>query len=100
MECRICSSLDLIEVVTLKKVPESAQLFLKTKSDKYNCSIDLTIKQCQNCGHVQSTNKPVKYYKEVITAAGLSKKILSERIGILKEIIILKINTKNQKYLK
>ena len=86
MECKICSSLDLIEVVTLKKVPESAQLFLKTKSDKYNCSIDLTIKQCQNCGHVQSTNKPVKYYK-VITAAGLSKKILSERIGILKEII-------------
>ena len=94
MECRICSSLDLIEVITLKKVPESAQIFLKTKTEKYNCSINLTIKQCQNCGHVQSTNKPVKYYKEVITAAGLSKKILSERINILKEII-----TKN-KYIK
>ena len=88
MECRICSSLDLIEVVTLKKVPESAQIFLKTKNEKYNCSINLTIKQCQNCGHVQSTNKPVKYYKEVITAAGLSKNITSERINVLKEIIL------------
>ena len=76
MKCRICSSFDLIEVVTLNKVPESAQLFLNSKNEKYNCSIDLIIKQCQSCGHVQSTNQPVNYYIEVITAAGLSEKIL------------------------
>ena len=99
VKCRICSSFDLIEVVTLKKVPESAQLFLKSKKERYNCSIDLTIKQCQSCGHVQSTNKPVKYYKEVITAAGLSEKILSERINVLKDII-KKQNSKCPKILE
>ncbi len=87
MECRICYSKNLKEVFTLKNVPESAQLFLKSKNEKYDCSINLSIKQCRNCGHVQSINKPVKYYKEVITAAGLSKNIQEERLIKIKEII-------------
>ena len=56
-------------------MPASAQLFLESKNINKNCNINLEIKQCMNCGHVQSTNDPVDYYKEVITAAGLSKKI-------------------------
>ena len=68
-------------------MPASAQLFLESKNINKNCNINLEIKQCMNCGHVQSTNDPVDYYKEVITAAGLSKKICEERISIINQII-------------
>ena len=40
-----------------------------------------------NCGHVQSTNDPVEYYREVITAAGLSETICEERISVINQII-------------
>ena len=59
-------------------MPASAQLFLESKEINKNCSINLEIKQCTNCGHVQSTNDPVDYYREVITAAGLSETICEE----------------------
>ena len=87
MNCRICASSNLKKIVNLEKVPASAQLFLESKKLNKNCSIDLEIKQCKNCGHVQSTNKPVEYYREVITAAGLSKTICEERIFVLEKII-------------
>ena len=68
-------------------MPASAQLFLESKEINKNCSINLEIKQCTNCGHVQSTNDPVDYYREVITAAGLSETICEERISVINQII-------------
>ena len=74
MNCRVCNSTELVKILELKNAPGSAQLFLNSKEQDYHCSIDLQIKQCKKCGHVQTTNNPVDYYKEVITTAGLSKK--------------------------
>ena len=87
MNCRVCNSTELVEILELKNAPESAQLFLNSQEQDYQCSIDLKIKQCSRCGHVQTTNKPVNYYKEVITTAGLSKKIGEERISVINHII-------------
>lgn len=87
MNCRICSSSNLKKIVRLSRVPASAQLFLESKEINKNCSINLEIKQCTNCGHVQSTNDPVEYYREVITAAGLSETICEERISVINQII-------------
>ena len=68
MICRICNSGRLSKVVTLPKVPKAAQYFVDFIDQKSVDGIDLTILQCNECKHVQTDNKPVDYYRDVITA--------------------------------
>jgi len=87
MICRICNSGRLSKVVTLSKVPKAAQYFVDFIDQKSVDGIDLTILQCNECGHVQTDNKPVDYYRDVITASSLSPSLAKERILYLKKII-------------
>jgi len=87
MFCRICDSRNLSKLVTLNNVPKAAQYFVNSLDEKSTDEIDLTILQCTNCGHVQTKNKPVDYYKDVITASSLSSSLANERINYLQKII-------------
>ena len=87
MECRVCQSHRTKILTTLKKVPSSAQLFLDEKSSIVEDAINLIIEQCEDCGHVQSGNLPVNYYRDVITASNLSETISKERVNCINNII-------------
>ena len=81
MPCRLCNgSLYEIPVLTLQRVPASAQSLVDDMSN-ISCSktIDLILTECSGCGLLQLTNQPVKYYKEVITSASVSPKMLKFR---------------------
>lgn len=62
-------------------------MFLESKNDIVNDSIDLSIAQCLKCGHVQSLNDPVSYFRDVITAANLSPRIASARVNTVRRMI-------------
>ncbi|WP_415399206.1 methyltransferase domain-containing protein [Synechococcus sp. W4D4] len=82
--CRVCRSTNMAAVVDLEDVPKSAQYFPhNANSDKNHDSIRLRIKQCMHCGHVQTCNDPVSYYKDVITAASLSEPLWQARKRVL-----------------
>tara|TARA_B100000131_G_scaffold266970_1_gene265095 strand:+ start:1632 stop:2762 length:1131 start_codon:yes stop_codon:yes gene_type:complete len=92
LNCKICGSRSsLSNILSLNKVPPSAQGFTKNKRKNY---ISLNILQCQSCGLVQSNNKPVKYFKETIRAAGFSKSMVKFRNKQFKSFI----NKFNLKY--
>ena len=83
--CRICNNkLNSNNLIKLKNAPNSAQNFLK--KNKKNKNINLVIKECESCGVVQTINKPVSYYKNVIRAAGFSSTMKKFRIGQFKKI--------------
>lgn len=71
--CRLCGSSQLSNLINLVGFPNAAQHFLddlfETDSD---IPVELRIRQCNSCGLVQLENKPVNYYKDVITTASLS----------------------------
>jgi len=81
MSCRLCGrSLFETFVLTLQRVPASAQSLvddLNNISD--SATIDLILAECSGCGLLQLTNQPVNYYKEVITSASVSQKMLNFR---------------------
>ena len=86
-QCRACGSdKHLSLLLTLSKVPVAAQCFLKSVEGVSDDSIDLSIYQCSRCGHVQSSNPPVIYYKDVITASGSSPALLASRLDKLRDI--------------
>jgi len=108
INCQVCKSNLLIKpILTLKKVPSSAQGFVKLSQKKNN--INLKIYQCSFCGLVQTINKPVSYYKETIRAVGFSKKMINYRSKQFKKFIkkfnlkkgsIVEIGSGNGEYLK
>ena len=70
----------MAEITKLSSVPKAAQYFVKDKTENIeHDAIDLSISQCQFCGHIQSVNNPVSYFKDVITAASLSEKLWQSR---------------------
>ena len=74
--CRICGgSLHEQPLLIFENMPSKAQ-FLPTKNVlEYDKGIVLKINQCQFCGVVQLENQPVKYYKSVIRASGISEEM-------------------------
>lgn len=96
-KCRICNH-EFFEKPfgVFKNMPKSAQFF-PTKDELSNeKGIDLEICQCSNCGLVQLTNEPVRYYKEVIRAVGISKEMQEFREKQFKEFAD-KFSLKNKK---
>ena len=95
--CKVCNT-DFFKpnLVTLKNVPDSAQIFRKKKK---RFKIQLKIYQCSGCGLVQVINKPVTYYKEVIRAVGTSKKMMNFRLNQFKQFKI-EFNLKNKRVIE
>lgn len=76
-KCRYCRSESITSLLNISGFPLAAQFFLDSLSKKYTNKdkpISLNVVQCGCCALIQLTNKPVKYYKSVITAASLSQK--------------------------
>ena len=89
MSCRLCgSSLFETPVLTLQRVPASAQSLVDDMSNiSDTATIDLILAECSGCGLLQLTNQPVNYYKEVITSASVSQKMLNFRHDQLQDWI-------------
>lgn len=78
--CRLCASPILGEPsFRLGDVPRSAQGLPLATELHLDTGQDLAVFQCRDCGLVQLTGEPVPYFREVITAAGWSGKMLSFR---------------------
>ena len=74
-KCRFCDSKKLKQLLFLENFPKAAQFFLPNIKKKVKAeSVSLEVVQCLCCSLIQLTNKPVIYYKSVITAASLSEK--------------------------
>jgi 2-polyprenyl-3-methyl-5-hydroxy-6-metoxy-1,4-benzoquinol methylase len=74
-KCRFCDSKKLKQLLFLENFPKAAQFFLPNIKTKVKAeSVSLEVVQCLCCSLIQLTNKPVSYYKSVITAASLSEK--------------------------
>ena len=73
-KCRLCASTRIESLINLDGFPKAAQHFIssleETEGDQ---PITLMVCQCIDCGLIQLKNEPVSYYKDVITAASLSK---------------------------
>ena len=84
--CHLCGNeLFSDPILRLEGVPKAAQYYPKENEFAGDKGITLTIWQCSGCGLVQHKMKPVKYFKEVITAASLSEKSRSSRLSQMKE---------------
>ena len=80
LACRLCSmALDYKNSLCLETAPAGAQHFLDTADIDDEDKIKLIIATCDYCGLVQSVSPVVKYYRNVITAAGLSAEMRSYR---------------------
>lgn len=79
--CRLCEK-NIINnpLLTLEGMPKSAQHFLDYEELPSRENITLNIYQCDNCGLVQLNLEPVSYYKDVITAASISKDARKSRL--------------------
>ncbi len=88
MKCRLCKNkLYLKPILILKGMPKAAQFFPKKNEFKNDKPITLNIFQCKKCGLVQLNNRPVSYFKEVITAATLSLDARKSRLKLISNFI-------------
>lgn len=86
--CRLCSGkLFLNPLLQLKGMPKAAQYFPEKSEFAKDKGITLKIQQCSSCGLVQHAAKPVKYFKEVITAASLSEKSRLSRLSQIEDFV-------------
>ena len=86
--CRLCES-KLFDKPSLKLsgMPKAAQYFPEKKDFLEDKGIDLNIYQCSSCGLVQLNINPVDYFKEVITAASISKDAKISRLKQMKNFV-------------
>jgi len=88
--CRLCGSSKNKNHLELKNFPKAAQHFLNSIEEKNNdIPVQLDVSECKSCGLIQLKNEPVSYYKDVITAASLSKaskdKLIKEWMPLIKK---------------
>ncbi len=87
-KCHLCGKkLFPKPILQLKGMPKAAQYYPEKTEFSEDTGIPLNIRQCASCGLVQHNMKPVKYYKEVITAASLSEKSRLSRLNQMKEFV-------------
>ncbi|MDA9701522.1 class I SAM-dependent methyltransferase [Prochlorococcus sp. AH-736-L23] len=89
--CRVCNSKEIRDSFTLKNFPSSAQGWTKSEIEAKVLKEDINIFECKQCGLVQITNKPVKYYKEVIRSSAYSEDMKFQRLRqftLLKKLYI------------
>jgi SAM-dependent methyltransferase len=71
-------------LAVLERAPSGAQVFLHSASD-HDDAITLRVFQCSYCALVQLTSAPVPYFRQVITAAGLSPEMRQFRAAQIAE---------------
>lgn len=79
-ECRNCGC-RLPEQLFLQynNMPKSAQFFPDENEIETEKGIDISLKQCLNCGLIQAAGDPVPYYRDVIRASGVSDEMRAFR---------------------
>ena len=76
IKCRLCQKrIDDILGFKIKNTPSIVQNLPKKSAAALNHKITLEVFECDGCGLVQLKNAPVKYYKTVIRAAGISQEM-------------------------
>ena len=93
-KCRLCNSPRTESLIDLDGFPKAAQYFISSLEQTIEDQpVTLMVCQCIDCGLIQLKNDPVSYYKDVITAASLSKaskaKLVNEWRPFLKKYNIL-----------
>jgi SAM-dependent methyltransferase len=72
-ECRVCGGSYFTEpLLSFSGMPRSAQGFPDAGTVDADTGTDLVLWQCAGCGLAQLRSEPVKYYRDVIRAAGVS----------------------------
>lgn len=87
--CKLCKKqnrLSLNNLFVIKNAPSGAQYFLNNSSQKKKVS-KLIFFQCEYCNFCQLANKPVPYWKTVISAVGFSKQLMSFRRKQIKSFL-------------
>ncbi len=78
--CRLCGSPLNNDYIKIKNTPSIVQNLSRSKFDSKKQKLTLKITKCVNCDLTQLSNQPVKYFRSVIRASGLS-----EEMGQLKK---------------
>ncbi|KGF91727.1 MULTISPECIES: methyltransferase domain-containing protein [Prochlorococcus] len=89
--CRVCNSKEIRDSFTLNNFPSSAQGWTKNEIEAKVLKEDINVFECKECGLVQITNQPVKYYKEVIRSSAYSEDMKFQRLkqfSALKDLYI------------
>lgn len=79
MICRVCNG-GLQTLLQYENMPKAAQNFPEYKDLPTEKGVDLEVCECEVCGLVQLSNKPVPYYKEVIRAVAFSEEMKQFRV--------------------
>jgi len=88
--CKLCQSpvTSADHIYSIDRAPLSAQYLPTTSQFEEGASAtQLSLYSCSGCGHYQLSSKPVFYWREVITAAGLSPEMHAFRTSQLGEWI-------------
>ena len=78
--CRLCGDrLPLRPIAVLSHAPAGAQALPDAAGLRGDTAVPLAIHECGSCGLVQNGGRPVRYFRDVITAAGLSPEMIEYR---------------------
>ena len=97
--CYICGSKNFVKLFELKNMPSSAQNMPLLNELDTEKGENLTLVQCEKCGLVQFTCKPVSYYKNVIRAGGSTSTMKELRLKQYAELIDM-FNLKGKKIIE
>jgi SAM-dependent methyltransferase len=86
MNCRICGG-RLTELLSLKRIPKSAQRLPKSHKEALDNTCDLNLCECDECRLVQHSGEPVSYYRDVIRATAYSDEMKRFRLAQLGEFV-------------
>ncbi len=80
IRCRLCrETIGDVRKLFFDHAPSGAQLFGATSLEAKDLSLKLTIVECNHCGLVQSESPTVPYYRNAISAAGVSPSMIAHR---------------------
>lgn len=88
--CRLCrDSIYGGPRLTFERAPSGAQVFGTSYAEALDFAISLSIIVCPSCGLVQSESPPVAYYRQAITAAGVSPTMRAHRLAQAKRLAVI-----------
>ena len=86
--CRVCNGrLPDDPLVRLPNMPGSVQNLYGNRKSAQRASATLDVRQCIKCGHVQLTNDPVPYYRDVIRAGRFSESLTKRQRDVFARFI-------------
>jgi len=85
-KCRLCGTKKNKNEVSIGPFPKAAQFYPKKNEFDKDKPVMLEVTTCSSCNLVQLKNRPVDYYKTVITAATLSTGLQNQREIFFRDI--------------